>query len=105
MPLGALLAARTHRESFVRAFVVGFTFGLFLEMGQAFLPDRSADISDAISAGAGTVVGLALWSGSRFGGGANGHVRARWEQPGIAWVGLPVQGVDRVADPRPASIV
>jgi glycopeptide antibiotics resistance protein len=61
MPLGALLAARTHRESFLRAFVIGFAFGVVIEMGQAFLPDRSADISDAISAGAGTVVGLGLW--------------------------------------------
>jgi glycopeptide antibiotics resistance protein len=61
MPLGALLAARTHRQSFVWALILGFCFGLVLEIGQAFIPDRSADISDAISAGLGAVAGWALW--------------------------------------------
>jgi glycopeptide antibiotics resistance protein len=61
MPLGALLAARTHRQSLVGALIVGFFFGVVLEIGQAFIPDRSADISDAISAGAGAVAGWALW--------------------------------------------
>jgi glycopeptide antibiotics resistance protein len=61
MPLGALLAARTHRQSLVGALIAGFFFGVFLEIGQAFILDRSADISDAISAGAGAVAGWALW--------------------------------------------
>ena len=61
MPLGALLAARTHRQSLVGALIFGFCFGVVLEIGQAYIPDRSADISDAISAAAGTVTGWALW--------------------------------------------
>lgn len=61
MPLGALLAARTHRQSFVSALILGLSFGVVLEIGQAFIPDRSADISDAISAGLGAVAGWTLW--------------------------------------------
>jgi VanZ family protein len=61
MPLGALLAARTHRQEISGALIIGFVFGVVLEIGQAFIPDRSADISDAISAGAGAVAGWALW--------------------------------------------
>jgi VanZ family protein len=61
MPLGALLAARSWRQSFAGALILGLTFGLVLEVGQAFLPDRAADISDAVSAAAGTATGLALW--------------------------------------------
>ena len=61
MPLGALLAARTHRQSLVGALIFGFCFGAVLEIGQAYIPDRSADISDAISAAAGAVTGWALW--------------------------------------------
>jgi hypothetical protein len=41
--------------------ILGLSFGLVLEIGQAFIPDRSADISDAISAGLGAVAGWALW--------------------------------------------
>ena len=61
MPLGALLAARSPRQSFGGALLIGLALGVVIEVGQAFLPDRAADISDAISAGAGTVAGLAMW--------------------------------------------
>jgi VanZ family protein len=61
LPLGALLAARSWRQSFWSAVLIGFGFGVVLEFGQAFLPDRTADVSDAISAAAGTGLGLALW--------------------------------------------
>jgi VanZ family protein len=61
IPLGALLAARTHRQSFVGALVIGLAVGVVIEVGQACLPGRTADITDAISAAAGTAVGLALW--------------------------------------------
>jgi glycopeptide antibiotics resistance protein len=61
MPLGALLAARTHRQRLLGALIFGFFFGAALEIGQAFIPARSADISDAISASAGAVAGWALW--------------------------------------------
>jgi VanZ family protein len=60
-PLGALLAARSWRQSFLSAVLIGFGVGAVLEFGQAFLPDRSVDVSDAISAAAGTGLGLALW--------------------------------------------
>jgi glycopeptide antibiotics resistance protein len=61
VPLGALLAARAWRQSFPGAIAIGFGLGVVLEIGQVFLPDRSADVSDAISAAAGTGLGLALW--------------------------------------------
>ena len=61
MPLGALLAARSPRQSFAGALMIGLALGAVIEVGQAFLPGRAADISDAISAGAGTVAGLAMW--------------------------------------------
>jgi VanZ family protein len=61
MPLGALLAARTNRQSFAGALAIGLALGVVIEVGQAFLPGRTADISDAISAAGGTAVGLVLW--------------------------------------------
>jgi glycopeptide antibiotics resistance protein len=61
LPLGAMLAARSWRQSFLSAVLIGFGFGVVLEFGQVFLPDRTADVSDAISAAAGTGLGLALW--------------------------------------------
>ena len=60
MPLGTLLAARTNRQSFLGSLVIGFALGLAIEFGQAFIPSRTADISDAISAAAGTGLGLFL---------------------------------------------
>ena len=66
LPLGALLAARSWRQSFLTAILIGFSFGLVLELGQAFLPDRTPDVSDAISAAAGAGLGLALWRWGEF---------------------------------------
>jgi VanZ family protein len=61
VPLGALLAARSWRSSWVSAALIGFGLGLTFEIGQVFLPDRTPDISDAISAAAGAGLGVALW--------------------------------------------
>jgi VanZ family protein len=61
VPLGALLAARSWRQSFLVTVLVGLAIGTMLEIGQVFLPHRTADISDALSAGAGASVGWALW--------------------------------------------
>jgi glycopeptide antibiotics resistance protein len=61
IPLGALLAARTHRQSLLGAFVIGLICGVIVEIGQAFISVRAADMSDAISAGLGSAVGLGLW--------------------------------------------
>jgi VanZ family protein len=61
VPLGVLLAACSWRQSFLAAVLIGLGFGVVLELGQVFLPDRKADVSDAISAAAGAGVGLALW--------------------------------------------
>ena len=66
MPLGALLAARTNRQSFAGAMVLGLLLGVVIEIGQAFLPGRTTDISDAISAAAGAGLGLALWRWGEF---------------------------------------
>jgi VanZ family protein len=60
-PLGALLAAHSSRQTCLATFLFGLGLGLLLESGQVFLPDRSADMSDAISAAAGAGLGLALW--------------------------------------------
>jgi VanZ family protein len=61
MPMGALLAVRSRRLSFLAAVLIGLGMGAVLEIGQVFLPGRSPDISDAISAAAGAGLGLALW--------------------------------------------
>jgi VanZ family protein len=61
LPLGALLAARSWRQSSLPTVLIGFGFGVVLELGQTFLPDRSPDVSDAISAAAGAGLGLVLW--------------------------------------------
>jgi VanZ family protein len=66
LPLGALLAAHSWRQTFVGTVLVGFGAGVLLESGQVFLPDRTADISDAISAAAGAGLGWALWRWGEF---------------------------------------
>ncbi len=55
------MAAGWWRLSLLSAVPIGFFLGISFEFGQVFLPDRLADISDAISAAAGTGLGLALW--------------------------------------------
>jgi glycopeptide antibiotics resistance protein len=60
VPLGALLAVRHPRLSLLRIAAVGLGLGLSLEAGQLTLTDRTADVTDALSAGAGAVVGVAL---------------------------------------------
>ena len=61
VPLGALLAALSWRQTLQRTVLFGFGLGLLLESGQVLLPDRSPDMSDAISAAVGAGLGLALW--------------------------------------------
>ena len=61
LPLGALLAARSWRRSFLSVVLIGFSLGAIVELGQVFLSDRTSDVSDAISAAAGAGLGLALW--------------------------------------------
>jgi VanZ family protein len=61
VPLGALLAAHSWRQSFAGAVLYGLAIGAGLELGQVFIPGRSADVTDVISSGAGAGLGLALW--------------------------------------------
>ena len=60
-PLGGLLAAQSWKRTFLATIMLGFTWSILLEFGQVFLPARSADMSDAISAAGGAGVGWALW--------------------------------------------
>jgi glycopeptide antibiotics resistance protein len=66
IPLGALLAARDARGSLRRALLLGFGIGLVLEAGQITLADRTADITDALLAAYGAVLGawLLRWGAS-----------------------------------------
>ena len=52
--------------------LIGFGLGVFLEFGQVFLPDRTADVSDAISAAAAPDW---VW---HYGVGAKRHALRRW---------------------------
>jgi glycopeptide antibiotics resistance protein len=61
VPLGALLAARSWRQSFFGVVLIGLMLATVLEIGQIFIPGRASDISDVISAAAGSGLGLALW--------------------------------------------
>jgi VanZ family protein len=61
VPLGAVLAARSWRQSLPGAVLIGLAVGAVLEIGQVFLPGRTADVTDVLSAAAGAGLGLALW--------------------------------------------
>src|SRR5262249_31471569 len=61
VPLGALLAARDARGSVRRALLLGLGIGLVLEAGQLALADRTAEITDALSAAVGAALGAWLW--------------------------------------------
>jgi VanZ family protein len=60
-PMGALLAARSWRQSFLGVALIGLGIGAGLEIGQVFLPARTADLTDALSAAAGAGLGWSLW--------------------------------------------
>jgi VanZ family protein len=60
-PMGALLAARSWRQSFLGAVLNGLGLGVGLEFGQVFIPGRTADLTDALSAAAGAGLGWSLW--------------------------------------------
>ena len=59
VPLGVLWAVR-RPPSLTRAALAGFLLGLVLEGGQLLVATRTADITDAISLGAGVALGVAL---------------------------------------------
>jgi glycopeptide antibiotics resistance protein len=61
VPAGALLAVRFPRISVWSILAIGVGFGLFMETGQLFLAGRTSEITDVLSAGVGTVLGLKLW--------------------------------------------
>jgi glycopeptide antibiotics resistance protein len=61
IPLGVLLAVKDPRRPLGRALVLGLGLGLLLEAGQLGLADRTAEITDALSAGAGAFAGALLW--------------------------------------------
>jgi VanZ family protein len=61
LPLGALLAARSWRQSVAGTVLIGLGCGLLLEFGQIFLPDRTAELTDVLSAAVGAGLGAALW--------------------------------------------
>ena len=78
VPLGALRAARDSRRAVRRSLLIGLGFGLILEAGQLFLADRTAEITDALSAAAGAALGAWLWGrGSAARSEARGTVRYR----------------------------
>jgi VanZ family protein len=60
LPLGALVAARGRGGGQLRAGLAGLGFGLLLEAGQLFLVDRTPDVTDALSASAGAVLGCTM---------------------------------------------
>ena len=61
VPLGALLAARSSRRSVAGAALIGLGCGLVLELGQIFLPARTAEVTDVLAAAVGASLGTALW--------------------------------------------
>ncbi len=65
IPLGFFLAIGHARWSVPRAAAIGLGLGLILEAGQSTLTDRTADVTDALSAAAGSAIGVAF---SRRGG-------------------------------------
>lgn len=60
-PMGALLAARSWRWSFLGVALIGLGLGAVLEIGQLFIDGRTTDLTDALSAAAGAGSGLAVW--------------------------------------------
>jgi VanZ family protein len=60
LPLGALLANLHPRWSVRRLAAIGLGLGLILEVGQLALVDRTADLTDALSAAAGATIGVML---------------------------------------------
>ena len=64
VPLGVLLAARGVRRPLRRSLLIGFGLGIVLEVGQLNLADRTAEITDALSAAAGATLGAWLWGWS-----------------------------------------
>ena len=89
VPLGVLLAARSWRQSFLGVVLIGLVLATVLEIGQIFIPGRTSDISDVLSAAAGSGLGLA--SG---GGESRPEPRPR-ASPGIGSTRGPDSSADR----------
>ena len=83
IPLGVLLAVKTARLPAWRALVVGLGLGLVLEVGQLGLAERTAEITDALSAGVGAFLGARLWHWAvAIRTSSAGHVRESAETAG-----------------------
>jgi glycopeptide antibiotics resistance protein len=77
-PLGALLAARSWRQTLLQVVIFAFVLALCFETGQAFLPRRTADMSDVLTAAAGAAAGWALFRwGESLQSSSAGHVKYR----------------------------
>jgi VanZ family protein len=74
LPLGFLLAARDRRASPRRVAALGLVLALILEAGQLFLEGRTCEITDALTAAAGTFLGARA---ARWPAGPPGAVRDR----------------------------
>lgn len=61
IPLGVLLAVQGPPPALRRALVAGLVIGFVLEAGQFGLAERTAEITDVLSAGAGAFLGALLW--------------------------------------------
>jgi VanZ family protein len=61
IPSGALLAAKSPKRSIIQAALFGLAIGAAMEAGQVFLPARTAELTDALSAAVGAAMGLGLW--------------------------------------------
>jgi VanZ family protein len=61
IPVGVLLAAGSRKRSVLQAALIGLAVASIFEAGQVFIPERTAELTDALSASVGTGLGLALW--------------------------------------------
>ncbi len=87
VPLGVLLAVRS--SSVTRAGLIGLGCGFVLEFGQIFLPDRTAELTDVLTAAFGAGLGTALW---RWGESLRDPPRGT---RGIAWAREPARWAER----------
>jgi len=78
VPLGAAVAIGRTRRPVALALALGLGLGFVVECGQLMLADRTAEITDVLSAGAGAALGARLWAwGVSLRASATGHARYR----------------------------
>lgn len=76
VPLGAAVAIGRTRRPVALALALGLGLGFVVESGQLILADRTAEITDVLSAGAGAALGARLWAwGVSLRASATGHAR------------------------------